>query len=575
MYYYTINLLLNLNEGYDTLIVNFCNYSEGIREECDMKKRQRLVTCLLAGTMAGIMMTGCTAPGAGTTGNSKTDIPASQGNGQGTEEPVQMSWLGSQTTAEVDDDAEVVKMIEERFNIDLKGFYVDPNNFQDNLDVKFAGGEMPDVMVVGSPAALATYIDGGIIGEIPIEVIREKAPNYAKTADQYDDGSLWTTMIYKGKNYGVSNPMSQIPMAMFWRKDWLDKLNLEIPETLEEYEKVLTAFVEEDPDGNGRKDTAGIAERAFGGVFGAFGLRCVTGTGTSSGFLVDEMQLGEDNIPFFPYIRPEAKEALTVLHDWYEKGIIDKEFITGENHGGYAALSHSFMNGHIGLTSAQPYHYFQYSNDINNEENWGVCLKELLEVNQEADVVPGPAPVGPDGKSGTEAWGMVGHLTCLTTKAADDPRKVEAFLAMLDAYYMDMDYAELVNYGLEGKHFTKGEHGRKRIMDGIELRKEGILQVDFGNTVLYAENLASEKTQYGKDITGNGYYRFNAPPVEEFSDVIAALDTLTEQAYFAMITGEKPIEYFDTFVEEFKKAGGETAEKAVQAAYAEKLAARK
>ena len=41
--------------------------------------------------------------------------------------------------------------------------------------------------------------------------------------------------------------------------------------------------------------------------------------------------------------------------------------------------------------------------------------------------------------------------------------------------------------------------------------------------------------------------------------MIATLDTLTEQAYFDMITGAKPIDYFDTFVEEFKKAGGEAA----------------
>ena len=309
--------------------------------------------------------------------------------------------------------------------------------------------------------------------------------------------------------------MNQSPMAMFWRKDWLDKLGLEVPETLEEYEEVLTAFVEQDPDGNGKKDTAGAAERIFGAVFGAFGLRCITGVGTGSGFTVEEMQLGEDNVPFFPYIRPEAKEALTVLHDWYEKGIIDKEFITGENHGGYAGLSHSFMNGQIGLTSGQPYTYFVYSSDMNAEDNLGICMKEMVAVNPDAVVVPGPAPVGPEGKSGTEAWGKIGRFTCLTTKATQDPRKVDAFLAMLDAYYSDMEYAKLSNFGLEGVHFKQTEHGPIRIMDGIELRKQGVLQADFGATVLYAKNLTPEKTEYAESITGNGYYRFNAPPVEE------------------------------------------------------------
>ena len=487
------------------------------------------------------------------------------------QEPVTLTWLVGETSSEVDDNAEVVKMIEERFHIDMKAWQVDAKNFQENLNVRFAGGEMPDVLVVNNLSLLPTYVDGGIVGELPIEVIREKAPNYAKVADEYDDGTLWSTMIYNGKNYGVTNPMDAVPMAMFWRKDWLDKLGLEVPKTLDEYEEVLTAFVEQDPDGNGKKDTAGMAERAFNAVFGAYGLRCVTGG--KPGFKVEEMQLGEDNVPFFPYIHPDAKLALAKLHDWYEKGIIDKEFITGENHGGYTWLSHSFMNGRIGLTCAQPYHYLNTDRDLTDEKTWGVCMRELKGLDPDAEIVIGPAPVGPDGKSGTEGWNLTGRLTCLTTQAASDPRKVDAFLAMLDAYYADMEYAKLANYGLEGIHFEQTPDGPVRLMEGVELRREGVLQCDFGSTVTFAKNVTPEKTEFGHKVTGNGYYRFNIPPVQEFSDVIATLDTLTEQAYFDMITGTKPLDYFDTFVEEFKKAGGEAAEKAVQEAYAAKVAA--
>lgn len=522
-----------------------------------MRNWKRLAACMTAVAMTGTALTGCSSKEAA--------------SGTSADEPVQLSFLMGQTSAEVNDDAQVVKMIEERFNIDLKGFYVDSKNFQQNLNVKIAGGEMPDVLVLGTPGELATFVEGGIVGEIPIETIREKAPNFAKVADENDDGSLWSTMIYNGKNYGIPNPMSVVPMAIFWNEEWLDNLGLEVPETLEEYEEVLTAFVENDPDGNGKRDTAGMAERMLGAVFGAYGLRCITGG--NPGFIVQELQLGEDNVPFFPYIRPEAKDALAVLNRWYDKGIIDKEFITGENHGGYAWLSHSFMNGRIGVTSAMPYHYLNYSPDVEDVLNRGICLKELKALNPEARIVAGPPPVGPDGISGTEAWSKVGRLTCLTTQATKDPRKVDAFLAMLDAYYTDPEYMELANYGLEGIHFEKSEHGRTRIMEGVELRKEGVLQVDFGDTVPYAENLTTEKTEFGKSITGNGMYRFNVPPVAEYSNVIATLDTLTEQAYFDMITGAKPLDYFDTFVEEFKAAGGEAAEKAVQEAYAEQLAA--
>lgn len=526
-----------------------------------------LVSVMTVGSLAGCKSS---SPEAGQTG-SQSMKPADTQSGTADEAPVRMEWLVGQTSAEVDDNAEVVKMIENRFNIDLKTWYVDSNKYEENLNVRFAGGEMPDVLVISNLGLLPSYVDGGIVAELPIETIREKAPNYTKTADKYDDGSLWSTLNYKGKNYGITNPMDAVPMAMFWRKDWLDRLGLQVPSSLEDYEKVLTAFVEEDPDGDGRKNTAGMAERSFGAVFGAFGLRCVTGG--NPGFKVEEMQLGDDNVPFFPYIHPDAKRALALLHDWYKKGIVDKEFITGENHGGYAWLSHSFMNGKIGLTSAQPYHYLNSSTDTSDENNWGVCMRELKGLNPDADIVIGPAPIGPEGKSGTEGWNKTGRFTVLTTKGASDPRKVDAFLAMLDAYYSDMDYARLVNYGIEGKHWEMTRNGPIRLMEGTELRKEGVLQVDFGSTVTFAENITPEKTKFGHEVTGNGYYRFNAPPVEEFSNVIATLDTLTEQAYFDMITGAKPIDYFDTFVEEFNKAGGHVAEQAVQKAYAEKLAA--
>ena len=450
--------------------------------------------------------------------------------------PVTLTWLVSQTSAEVDDDAEVVKMIEDRFDIDLKTWYVDGKNFKQNLNVRFAGGEMPDILVVDSTSELAQYVDGGVVAAVA--------------------GFVST----------IGNAGLQRAGTVVGHLNWLDRLGLEVPTTLDEFHDVMLAFVNDDPDGNGKNDTAGMGERTFNAIFGAYGLRCVTGGNPN--FKVEEMQLGNDNVPFFPYITDRAKEVLALLHEWYLEGIIYKEFVTGENHGGYNWLSHAFMNGEIGVTCAQPYHYLTASTDTSDPKNWGVCMQEFKALNPDADIVIGPAPIGPDGESGTEGWNKVGRLTVITTKCAEDPRKVEKFLEMLDAYYSDPEYAQLVNYGIEGKHFEKTDYGNVRIMEGTDLRKEGVLQVDFGSTVYFAENVDDTKTKFGHEVTGNGYWRFNAPATEEFSSVIATLDTMTEQAYFDMIIGNKPISYFDTFVEEFKKAGGAAAEKAVQDAYA-------
>ena len=54
----------------------------------------------------------------------------------------------------------------------------------------------------------------------------------------------------------------------FYRQDWLTKLNLQVPTTVDEYYNVATAFASQDPDGNGKKDTY-----AFGGINGVEDLR--------------------------------------------------------------------------------------------------------------------------------------------------------------------------------------------------------------------------------------------------------------------------------------------------------------
>lgn len=47
--------------------------------------------------------------------------------------------------------------------------------------------------------------------------------------------------------------------TLVMRKDWLDALELEIPQTVDDFYDVLHAFTYEDPDGNGSDDTYGYS----------------------------------------------------------------------------------------------------------------------------------------------------------------------------------------------------------------------------------------------------------------------------------------------------------------------------
>ena len=45
--------------------------------------------------------------------------------------------------------------------------------------------------------------------------------------------------------------------------------------------------------------------------------------------------------------------------------------------------------------------------------------------------------------------------------------------------------------------------------------------------------------------------------MDEISKYSALLDKNREQVYVEIITGEKPVDYFDTFVSEWKQNGGD------------------
>ena len=74
----------------------------------------------------------------------------------------------------------------------------------------------------------------------------------------------------------VSCTVFQLPIFSMVRsfsgceKDWLDKLNLEEPETMEDIEYILQQFVEQDPGNNGEGKTIGlVVDTGIAGVYGA------------------------------------------------------------------------------------------------------------------------------------------------------------------------------------------------------------------------------------------------------------------------------------------------------------------
>src|SRR5205085_1615698 len=98
------------------------------------------------------------------------------------------------------------------------------------------------------------FVDQGLIA--PVETLLPMMPQ--RTKDRYSDPDLSKLVTVGGKAYGLQEPATaQLykRLSLVVRQDWLDKLGLKAPTTLDEFYDVAKAFTEKDPDGNGKNDT--------------------------------------------------------------------------------------------------------------------------------------------------------------------------------------------------------------------------------------------------------------------------------------------------------------------------------
>ena len=107
------------------------------------------------------------------------------------------------------------------------------------------------------------------------------------------------------------------------RQDWLDKLGLDMPETLDDWYNVLKAFKTQDPNGNGKADeiplTATFNVRdiyRFGEAFGLY----------RSGNAECRWDVDDEGKIYFKDTTEEFKKTLEFLNKLYAEGLLDPEY---------------------------------------------------------------------------------------------------------------------------------------------------------------------------------------------------------------------------------------------------------
>jgi putative aldouronate transport system substrate-binding protein len=204
---------------------------------------------------------------------------------------------------------------------------------QDQFNLLVASGKYPDVVefdwlhsYAGGPAKA---IKDGVIIRLN-DPIDQYAPNLKKVLTDHpewrkqmvtDEGDIYCFPFIR------SDPLLLTFIGPVIRADWLDKLSLKVPTTLDEWHTMLKAF--KDQNANGKGDTLPFSPW-LSSIPGGWGMWYAAG-----GFLRHAF-VGAWGIPMgfyqvngtvmFGALQPEFQDFTQTMRGWFGEGLIDPDF---------------------------------------------------------------------------------------------------------------------------------------------------------------------------------------------------------------------------------------------------------
>lgn len=235
----------------------------------------------------------------------------------------------------------LLQELEKNTNVQIKWETTVENDFIEKRNLLLASGSLPDFFFSGrfSDTELVKYGQEGTL--IPLnDLIEKHMPNLKSILDSRPDIKASITApdgnIYalpQGEEIGAGQEeIGANPDFLYINKDWLDKLNLQMPTTIDEFTAVLQAFKTQDPNGNNKQDEIPLTyidnfwTGDIGVLFGAFGVPDKTYRPQNQTY-IDHLNVNDGKVSLSAQ-QEGFKEAVSYLHNWFKNGLVDLDAFT-------------------------------------------------------------------------------------------------------------------------------------------------------------------------------------------------------------------------------------------------------
>lgn len=510
-----------------------------------LKRKKMFITLLAILTTTSALMAGCKKTSETETSTNTADLSSYPLK---TEATIKwwVNWGQIQGFGNVksENDTEFAKELVKQTGVKVEFVHPSGNDAAGALNLLIASGDLPDIIETdwyAFPGGPESVISNGTIRKLN-DLLDKNAPNlkaYLKanpTIDKdvkTDSGSYYVFPFLRDdeKLTGYHGPIV--------RKDLLDKLGLQVPTTIDEYENVLKKF----------KDSGIKAPLTFD--WGAVGWDSafVGAYNTKMGLFI------EDGKVKFGQAEAGYKDFLTLMKKWYDEGLLDKNFatLTGEQKNTAMTSGASAMS--LGLGGG-------------NLASWQTNADKSGNGFKYAGI---PYPVSKKGD--TPKFGQLDsrYTTYNAGAITTSCKNPEVAARLLDFGYSEQGI-KLYNYGIEGQSY-KMVDGKPTYTDLVLNNPDGIsrsavmanytrfagsptvqqLGTQQLNTNQQKEAVSTWKTDMSKYMVP----KISLTP-EESSDaasIINGINTYVNEMSFKFIMGTEPLSNFDKYLEQLNKLG--------------------
>lgn len=446
--------------------------------------------------------------------------------------------------------------------------------YKQKVSLAIASGELPDIMIVNDLSTLDQLVENDLIQDLTDVHNNCMSDKIKEIYDSYN-GRIWDMVTYDGKIMAIPGTSIEGSNKLLWlRKDWMDKLGLAEPKTLEDVEHILSEFVTKDPGGNGKGKTIGLV--GLPTIAGSYGGSYTWDPLFASLFAYPKQWMKNNNGEiYYGSTAPEMKSALGVLSDWYSKGLIDTQFAVRE----YDDVTSLIVNGTAGAAFGP----------------WWLPRGDSYEMNKEAEWVPYVCPLDKNGELTYYSQNPCSNYI-VVRKGFEYPEITAKSLSVIFDYnrYQDSKDNELTKYQTEtGVHAMANplsinvdyndavSISHKNLQDALDKKTDpsNLMSFEYGLYETISGYLADPKNatgdqwktymarMVGSEAADDGRLKAVDPvffgTTESMSLKWGILQKLEEEALLKIVVGDKPLDYFDEFVSSWKAQGGEQITKEV------------